>query len=224
MQTSILLKPTAFEGSEAVSSLATNIRLSRTAKILTFTGCHENERSTAIVLEIAKTLAGMRRVLVIDADLRTSPIEAEYTAEASPLGLTDLLTGSAKPSDVISPTNIKGLDLVTAGALVQNPAAILQSTAFDHFLELAGKIYDHVLINTPHILEATDAMLVAAASDASVLIVNCWSVSRKDLLSAKAQLEKSGKPILGTVVTKFSTGKRKKRHFPSPVFPFLRKK
>ena len=199
---------------KAFDDLADNVRLSGTAKILALTSCHAAEQGAITVLELAKALARDRQVLVVDADLRTSPIASLCVKNSNPVGLADLLAKDVVPNDVIVPTNIEGLDLVTAGASVQNPTSLLESTVLDDFLEIAGKVYDHVLINTPPILQATDAALVAAASDAAALIVNCWSVSRTDLLSAKAQLEKSGRPILGTIVTNFSTGKRKKRRLP----------
>ncbi len=209
---------------DAFGALAANLRLSGAARILTVTSCREAEESAVIVLEVAKALAAGRRVLVIDADLRTSPISAKYTRQAIAVGLADLLAGNAEPTEVIRPTDIEGLELVVAGAPASDPAALLESTAFDDYLELLDGEYDHILINTPPILHSNDATLVAAASDASALTVRCWSVSRRDLLSAKAQLEKSGRPILGTIVINRPTGKRKRRsRLLSRISPFAKK-
>ena len=215
---------TDYAANEAFDALAANIRLSKSVKILVLTSCTDSKNCAATVLEAAKTLAAGRRVLVIDADLRNSPIATEYIAQDKNVGLSNLLLGTAGPIDTICFTDVDGLDLVTAGTPVSNPIALLESTAFDDFLEAVYDEYDHILINTPPILQIADAALVAAAADASALIVNCWSDSHRDLLTAKALLEKSQRPILGTIVTGVSAGKRKRLSRLLSRIPFFSKK
>ncbi len=197
---------------EAFNVLATNIRFSGPdIKVITVTSCHENEGKSTVIIQLAKHLtADGKRVLILDADLRKSALAIRYPAkEGAPLGFSELLSGLASLDSVIYSTDTERLDLVYAGAVPPNPVALLSHPAFANFLSDVREKYDYILIDTPPVLPVIDAALTAAKSDGILLVVSRNTVRRKQFLSVKDQLEKSGTPILGTVLNESRPPKKK---------------
>jgi succinoglycan biosynthesis transport protein ExoP len=163
-------------------------------------------KSTCISnLAIAVAQAG-RRVLLIDADCRRPVQHKTFKVEETP-GLTGVLTGQCKLVDAIRPTGIDRLDLLQCGPLPHNPAELLDSQALLDLLGEAGRRYDQVLIDSPPVTLVSDARVLAASCDASVLVLRAERSTRRGATLAWNALGSVGANLLGVVFNDLSRQK-----------------
>lgn len=158
----------------------------------------EGKSTTSINFAAALAEAG-HRVVLVDADLRRPKI-AEYMNLATDTGLTSYLRGEAALRDLVQPTNVPGLAVISSGPIPPNPAELLDSErAKKAFSELAEE-NDYVVIDTPPVLGLSDPVLVASAVDAVLLVVFPGRITSRALHGAIRSLELARARVAGVVV------------------------
>ena len=163
-------------------------------------------KSTCISnLAIAVAQAG-RRVLLIDADCRR-PVQHKTFDIEETQGLTGILTGKTTLAEAIRPTGIDRLDLLQCGPLPHNPAELLDSQALLDLLGEAGRKYDQVLVDSPPVTLVSDARVLAASCDASVLVLRSERSTRRGAQLAWNAMASVGANLLGVVVNDFARQK-----------------
>jgi polysaccharide biosynthesis transport protein len=158
----------------------------------------DGKSTLASNLAIAMAQAG-NRILLLDADFR-KPTQHKIFELHKRTGLSSVLAGEAPLEDVIQPTAIGGLDVLPCGPIPANPSEILNSQTFADVLEQLKKRYDHVLLDSPPVMPVTDARILAASCDATVLSLRAEKTTRKGALYARDTLHSVGSQILGVVV------------------------
>ncbi|MDD5580008.1 MAG: polysaccharide biosynthesis tyrosine autokinase [Methylobacter sp.] len=120
---------------------------------------------------LAALLASIKkRVLIIDADMRNGRLHETFSVEKQP-GLSDLLAGRASLGDVIISLPDVGVDLIPRGSMALNPAELLVLGNLAETLEQLKSFYNHIVIDSPPILGATDAAIMGKHADATFLVV-----------------------------------------------------
>ena len=194
--------------SEAYRVLRTNTHFAavdKPAKILCVTSCQEGEGKTTTCANLAITYAQEgKRTLIIDADLRRSTMHQVFVV-TNRLGLTHYLVHKQSVEDVIIATHIDNLWILPAGPLPPNPAELLSSSKLDALLEDVANQFDVIIIDTPPILNLTDAQIIAAKCEGVLLVIRSGKIKRNALLKAKAKLEHVKARIMGVVLN----GKKK---------------
>lgn len=99
------------------------------------------------------------------------------------------------------------LDVLTSGVIPPNPGALLASHRLALLMEDFAANYDLVIIDTPSLKVATDALMLSKIADGTLLVVRPGVVDSSNAASAKEFLEKSGHNILGQVVNGFNPKK-----------------
>ncbi len=196
---------------EAIKTLRTNIQFSgRDIKTIMFTSCFPNEGKSDTLIQLAKEIgkAG-KKVLLIDADIRKSTFIRRYHVRQAVKGLSQYLSGQVEQLGIYYSTNFENMDMIFAGPMAPNPSELLEERAFDELLATARQVYDYVLIDTPPVLEITDASIVARKCDGAVLVIESGRVKYRDAQKAQEQLKKSGCSILGAVLNKVQVRKDK---------------
>jgi len=115
-------------------------------------------------------------------------------------GLTSLLAGLCGGAAAIRATEVAGLEVLAAGPAVPNPAEVLQSAAFERWLREAAGSYDHVIVDSPPVLRVTDAGVLAARCQATLLVVRAGRSTRKMVGRACEAISAVGGRLLGVVV------------------------
>ena len=100
-------------------------------------------------------------------------------------------------------------DSIFSGPVAPNPSELLNDAEFEKLLKDKKEEYDYIFIDTPPALNLTDATVVARHCDGGILVVEAEAVSYKIAQKVKAQIERSGCPILGAVLNKVDIQKRK---------------
>lgn len=140
-----------------------------------------------------------RRVLLVDMDLHRGSLHHAFGLQAG-LGISDVLAGKATFDRVLQHTSVPGLDLVATGSFPENPAELILRPAMQQFLADAAKQYDLVFLDAPPVLAVSESTVIAAMSDAVIMVIQGGRTSRKLARMAVHQLQVRGARIAGLVI------------------------
>jgi len=192
--------------SEACHSLRTAIELGcegETPESILFTSSKSQEGKTTTALGLARAFAQSgKRVLLIDGDMR-KPTLHQHDRLDNAAGFSDLLSGQAQLSEVITRSETFDLDLLIAGARPASPAALLDPERVRAVTDAALQTYDHVIIDGPPTLGLADAVRLAAAVDATVFVVKSEGVTKEEARFALGRLQSQHSRVVGAVLTMF---------------------
>lgn len=196
---------------EAFKNLRTSLLLAspdHPPRTIVVTSCEPGDGKSTVSLNLAIVLTQMgRRVLLVDADLRRPRLH-KMLALPNASGLSTVLSGNARPDDVLQETPIPNLLAVTSGPIPPNPSELLGSTglaAFVQRVQAEGR-FDHVFFDSPPALQVTDGVLLAAQMDATVVVARGGKTARESLVQGVARLRQSRGRVIGAVLNAVSEG------------------
>lgn len=188
--------------SESFRSLRTALRycsLKKQKQVMLITSSLPGEGKSTIACNLGIILAQTgSRVLIIDCDLRRSSLHEKFGFSAGP-GLTELLASEIMLSDALQHTEVKGVDLLRAGATPPNPAEILGSEVMARFVEEMRGAYDFIVIDAPPVLAVTDAPVLTAVADLVLMVLQTGRVSIKVAKRTAETLVEVAAPLAGIV-------------------------
>jgi capsular exopolysaccharide synthesis family protein len=186
---------------EAYRSVRTALQLGMAGKAKTILIASPTEgdgkSTTASNLAIAFAHAG-ERTLIIDCDLR-EPVQHLIFENDGRLGLTSVMHGEAQLQDAIKTTHVSGLYVLDCGPVPVNPSEMLTSKRFGQLMQALGATFDRIIIDSPPLMNFTDAQLLAAASDATLLVLRMNQSMRQVGQMAMEALAKVGANVMGAV-------------------------
>ncbi len=187
---------------EAFNSLRANILFSKKdVKTIVLTSCLAHEGKSSVCFELCCNLAEAgKKILLVDADMRKSVMVTRYTNEKGMYGLSHILSGQVSSADAIYSTNVENLHIVFSGPYPPNPTELIGSPAFKDFLDEYRDAYDYIIIDAPPLGLVVDAAVMSNVCDGAILVINVGHIKYRMALQVKAQLEKSGKKILGVIL------------------------
>ena len=103
---------------------------------------------------------------------------------------------------VVLPTGVENLYIVPSGKIPPNPAEMISSGKMAFALDHLSNVYDFVIIDTPPVLPASDALVLSPETDGVLLVVKANHVNRRYIKDAVKQLESAGSRILGVVLNR----------------------
>jgi capsular exopolysaccharide synthesis family protein len=189
---------------ESVDHLRTILALSegfRDTRILAVTSAANHEGKTSVASQLAMSLARVsgEQVLLIDGDMRSPDLHKLFESPLEP-GLADVLAGQCPLEGAIATGWSEHVHLLPAGKLKSSPHKLLGNGAWASLLKRIPARYRHVIIDTPPVLAASEALVMTAAADASLLCV-MRDVSRMDqVCKAAERLQMGGDRLVGTVL------------------------
>lgn len=188
---------------EAARALRTNIlfmspdRQFRTL-LVTSAAPSEGKTTVACCIAIAMAQAG-RKVALFDCDMRRPRVHRVF-GKTNDVGITTALIEPDSIDEIIRPTQIPNLSIVTTGPLPPNPAEILHSEAFHKLLRTLSERFDHVVIDSPPVAPVTDAAILSTRVDATILVVRAFQTSKELARRAVRSLRDVGIRNVGTVL------------------------
>lgn len=186
---------------EAYKNLRTNLVYTENLQVIMITSTVADEGKTVSAFNLAESFAEAgKKVLLIDCDLRGSFLNKFLIVKEKVAGVSEILTNQA--IDVINKTNIKNLDIILSGKVPPNPSELLSSNLFKLLIKSLKEKYDYIIIDTPPVTVATDAVVVGRIVDGVVLVVRNDFVKRNSVQRAKMELERNGARIIGVVLNR----------------------
>jgi succinoglycan biosynthesis transport protein ExoP len=172
-------------------------------RVLVFTSASPGEGKTTVVSNLAIAIAEIRRkVVIIDADLRRPRMHDVFSLP-NERGLTDLLReefSEASVGALVQQTAIPGVRVLTAGPATQAAAHWLYSPHFAALVTTLKKEYDMILVDTPPMLQMTDARVAGRLADAVVVVARADKTTRDSLLAVRDRFAEDRIRILGAIL------------------------
>jgi len=146
-----------------------------------------------------------KRVLVIDADMRNGRLHETFSVDKEP-GLADFLTGRVSLGEVIVSLPDVGVDFIPRGSMVLNPAELLVLGNLEETLEQLKSFYNHIVIDSPPILGATDAAIIGKHADATFLVVKEGRYTAQELEVSFKRFQQVGVKANGFIINDMKEG------------------
>ncbi len=157
----------------------------------------EGKSFTAANLAITQAQLSGKRVLLADFDLRRPNIHKIFQIDCAP-GITDYLAGHAAIGDILQKVAGMNLYLLTAGENVPNPLELLNLKECKNLIGQLHDYFDWVILDSPPLLFAADANLLASMSDGAIIVVRIGATTFDAVSRAIPSLSENN--VLGIVV------------------------
>lgn len=157
----------------------------------------EGKSFTAANLAITQAQLADKRILLADFDFRRPNVDKTFQIDCAP-GMTDYLLGKASLSDIIKRVSGTNLYIITAGEAVPNPLELLNLKECKELIDALRNHFDWMILDSPPLLFAADANLLATMCDGTILVVRIGSTTFDSVTRALQSLCENN--ILGIVV------------------------
>jgi capsular exopolysaccharide synthesis family protein len=117
-------------------------------------------------------------------------------------GLSNLLVGTIKASEVVQGSGIPNLWVLPSGHRPPNPPELLGSQRFKSMLASFAGHFDWVLLDAPPIMPVTDACVLANKTTGVLFVVGAERVSRQVVRRSLEQLGNVEAHVLGGILTR----------------------
>ena len=189
---------------ESIDGLRTYLTLADSVqgfKVLAVTGAISSEGKTSVAAQLAVSLASAscRPTLLIDGDLRSPDIHRIFDVEHGP-GLCEVLKQECPLAEAIDAKFGDTLHLLTAGELGDSPHRVFGNGGFAELIEKLRQDYDHIIIDTPPILAASESLLMASVADSAIVCVRRDFSRVGQVADAFARLQTAGVKTAGAVL------------------------
>ena len=188
---------------EAFRSLRASILLSAAGGppnsfLVTSTQPSEGKSTVATNLAIALAQIG-RRVLLVDADLRSPSLHRLFGARESS-GLVSYLADHQDWRTLVRHSGLSGLDLLFCGPVPPNPSELLSSQSMETLIKSAGKQYEFVILDSAPMLALADSRILAPLVSGVLLVVKSRTIPREQVLHAQSSISSVRANLIGVIL------------------------
>jgi polysaccharide biosynthesis transport protein len=192
--------------SEAFRALRTSLLLSqadRPPQVILMTSALPREGKTTAAANLAVTLAQLGdKTLLVDGDLRKPGVSRALSMGSSKhAGLSSYLAGVSTLDLITVPhPGITNLAVIPTGPVPPNPADLLSSHRLSEMVTELRKRYKFVVIDSPPIMAATDAVILSVLVDGVLLVVRSGETPKEAFTRTRDLLASVKSHVLGVVL------------------------
>lgn len=198
----------------AVTSILYSGQNGKLPRVIVVTSPNPDEGKTTVASNLAIALAQIKfKVLLVDGDMRRSRIHEIFGVPERP-GLSQILAEESPAT--FCQTEIPNLTILPSGGYSE-PDLLYKQALPDLIRRLRSK-FEIILIDSPPILELTDARVLGRQADAVILVLRAQQTTRDDAILARQRLSDDGIKVLGTILNDWDvaiggTGAYHKRYY-----------
>ena len=115
-------------------------------------------------------------------------------------GLSTVLARNAPVDEVIQRLPVANLSLLPCGPIPPNPAELIISEKMKSLLKELGERYDHILIDSPPLMNVTDPVILSTLVNGVILVVHGGKSTRDIVRRARLELGAVGAKVFGVVL------------------------
>lgn len=127
-------------------------------------------------------------------------------------GLSQLLKQEDGLHDAICSTDVAGLSLLPGGEPTTNASSALSSLTFASVLGRCKSKFDLVIIDSPPVLEVSDALVIVRSIDGVVFVVDAKTTNRMTAQRGIAAIRQVNGNILGGVLNRIPRNHKKNNY------------
>ena len=218
---------------EAIKSLRTNLmfgmpaqgRAGQRAKVILITGESPGVGKSFISSNLTEVFAQLdKKVLIMDADMRLGELHKMFSmSQDNGLGdylsqdKTHLSRDNTQASKVVAnqegylesfihSTGIDNIDFMPRGQHPRNPASLLANGSFDHLMKELNLHYDYIIIDSPPVLAASDAMILSQYADKVLMVARYDKSIEGQVVYAVNQMNKANIKVDGIILNDVQQG------------------
>lgn len=201
----ISLKEPRSPAAEAYSMLRTNLQFSSPDKpikslVVSSASPSEGKTTTAVNLAVTFAQAG-NNVLLVDGDMRRPSIH-KFFGLPNTAGLSNLIVSGAPAKGAVQTSWVENLFALCSGPIPPNPAKLLSSERAGQLFSGFEQDYDMVIIDSPPVAAASDAVILSAMASGTLLVVDYGAVTKDLAKNVVAQLRNVKANLLGVVLNR----------------------
>ncbi len=172
-------------------------------RVVQVTSPRSGDGTTTVVANLAVSWASSGKGVLVDANFRRPRLASLFGLSAE-LGLPEVLADRALLPKALQPTGVQGLDLLACAP--SESGDLLTTARFRQVIDGLRERYEFVLIDSPALGAATDALGIAIHADEVLLNLRVSRNARGDAYYAKHVLQSVGASIVGVVVNRVGPG------------------
>jgi capsular exopolysaccharide synthesis family protein len=199
--------------SEAVRTVRTSVLMSsldEAHKVVVITSSVPEEGKTTLSFNLACALGQVKKVLLVDGDLRRPKIGKLVGRERKNPGLADLVAGQAQVSQCVFFDERAGIHVLPAGTVPPNPLELLSSRRFADVISKLKEAFDIVIIDSAPLQLVSDAQVLSQFASAVIYIVKADSTPYQVAQNGLKKLRRVNAPMLGVVLNQLDLEKAEK--------------
>jgi receptor protein-tyrosine kinase len=171
--------------------------------VITSASPAEGKSFTAANLALAQSHLQGQSVLLCDFDFRRPIVHNLFKLNRAP-GLTEYLQGRASLAEVVKRVAGTNLYVAPAGSAVINPLELLNLKEVRVLLERLPALFNWVIIDSPPLLFAADANLLATLCDGTLLVVRLGKTTIESVTRALGSMSHNN--VIGVVANAAKRG------------------
>ncbi len=198
---------------EAVRTVRTSVLMSaldHQHKVVVVTSSVPEEGKTTISYNLACALGQVKRVLLIDADLRRPKIGKLVGRDARAPGLADLVAGQATLPQCIFNHEASGIHILPAGTVPPNPLELLSSKRFEEVIAKLKETFDVIVVDSAPLQLVSDALVLSQYAASVIYVVKADSTPYQVAQNGIRRLRRANAPLLGAVLNQLDLEKAEK--------------
>jgi capsular exopolysaccharide synthesis family protein len=188
---------------ESIDTVRTNLihsAVSEPMRVVMITSALDREGKTTVASQLAASLARCgRRTLLVDGDLRRPTAHKLFELPLEP-GLCEVLRGEGEVDDVIRPTRVAGLWMISAGQYDLESIQALSKDGVGDIFDVLRSRFDFIIVDSAPVLSIADASMMGQNVDAAILCVMREVSQASKVYEASEQLRSVGIHVLGAVI------------------------
>lgn len=196
--------------SEEIRSIRTGVMLSSIDaphKVLLVTSSIPGEGKTSVATNIALALGQVRKVCLIDADMRRPTVAKVLGVDSTSKGLANLVSGSDPTSECMHFNKELGIHIIPSGVVPPNPLELLSSIRFAEAMKWLEESFDVVIIDSPPLQLVSDPLILAQFAHSVIYVVKADSTPYQVALGGLERLREAKAHILGVVINQLDREK-----------------
>jgi len=191
---------------ESFRILRTNLQFKaaeKSLRIILVTSSTPEEGKSVVASNLAVAFAQNNlRVVLVDADLRR-PTQHQIFNLPGDRGLTTaLLSPNDSVAEFLQPSGTENLRILATGLQPPNPSELLGSKRMEEVLDALLREADLVVFDSPPVLVASDASVLAMRADGTLMVIDAGRTRRAQANRTLQALRSVEATLLGAVLNR----------------------
>jgi len=198
---------------EAVRTVRTSILMSALDdphKVVVVTSSVPEEGKTTLSFNLSCALGQVKKVLLVDGDLRRPKIAKLVGRDLRAPGLADLVAGQAQVSQCVFFDERAGIHILPSGTVPPNPLELLSSKRFADVVTKLKDAFDVIVIDSAPLQLVSDAQVLSQFATSVIYVVKADATPYQVAQNGLKKLRRVAAPILGVVLNQLDLEKAEK--------------